>query len=313
GTESEFAELMTRKARGLGMERTTFRNASGLHHPGQLSTARDMARLSRALLTDFPQYYDYFSRPEFRYAGRTYHSHNHLLRTYAGADGIKTGYIRPSGFNLASSAVRNGRRLIGVVFGGRTAQSRDQHMAELLDGGFARLPALVASAPEVGPSPPNPRHLTAFVVASVLAEPIEPTPAKPILPATGPVAAKPAIDVPQAVVAEGDGGDTVIAVAQADASREQKSGQYGVQVGAYYDADLAKRAATRAVERLPHILVDTRVAISRVRGQRGWIYRGRLVGLTLGRANEACRLLRSKKQDCLVVRAGEAVDVALRG
>jgi D-alanyl-D-alanine carboxypeptidase len=133
GTEVEFARLMTRRARELGMQRTTFTNASGLPNRRQLSTARDMAILGKVLLDQFPHYYGYFSDLSFTYDARTYSNHNKLLRSYEGMDGIKTGYIRASGFNLVASATRNGVRLIGVVFGGKTGQSRDTHMASLLN------------------------------------------------------------------------------------------------------------------------------------------------------------------------------------
>lgn len=139
GSERKFARVMNRKARQLGMGHTSFRNASGLWHSQQWTTARDMARLARALITNFPQYYDYFSLKRFKFRGRTFRSHNRLLRRYSGADGLKTGYISKSGFNLAFSAVRNGRRLITVVMGGRTARSRDRHVAKLTDRIFARL------------------------------------------------------------------------------------------------------------------------------------------------------------------------------
>lgn len=139
GRERNFALKMTAKARSLGMSKTTFRNASGLPHRAQMSTAKDMSILARALLRDFPQYYHYFSTKSFRYHGVTHKTHNKLLKTYPGADGFKTGYIRASGFNLVASATRNGRRIIGVVFGGRSSKQRNRHMATLLDKGFARL------------------------------------------------------------------------------------------------------------------------------------------------------------------------------
>lgn len=138
GTEANFARLMTIRARAMGMNSTTFMNASGLPNSRQKSTARDMARLGKALLEDFPDYYRYFSALTFKYGQRTYRSHNKLLRTYEGMDGIKTGYIRASGFNLVASAKRDGVRLIGVVFGGTTGQSRDAHMASILNRSWAR-------------------------------------------------------------------------------------------------------------------------------------------------------------------------------
>ena len=139
GSESAFAALMTQKARELGMASTVFRNASGLPDSSQVTTAWDMYYLGRALQANFPQYYPYFSTSKFYFDGKSFGNHNHLLETYPGTDGIKTGFINSSGFNLVASAVRNGRRLVGVVFGGPSAVRRDQHMRDILDDGFAQL------------------------------------------------------------------------------------------------------------------------------------------------------------------------------
>ncbi|MFD2197691.1 D-alanyl-D-alanine carboxypeptidase family protein, partial [Halomonas beimenensis] len=138
GSEAHFARMMTDRARALGMHDTTFRNASGLPDDRQVTTARDMAILARRLMLDFPQYYPYFAKQSFRWRGKTYRGHNRLLANYPGADGLKTGFIRASGFNVATSAVRDGRRMLSVVMGGFTAASRDAHMADLLDRGFVR-------------------------------------------------------------------------------------------------------------------------------------------------------------------------------
>ena len=154
GSERRFALVMTAKARRLGMSRTTFRNASGLPHRGQLSTARDMAILARRLLTDFPGYYHYFSTDSFRYDGISHRNHNKLLASYVGADGIKTGYIRASGFNLVASAKRGGARLIGVVFGGDSPRARDRHMVKLLDKGFRKLGPALKQAKRIAPPRP---------------------------------------------------------------------------------------------------------------------------------------------------------------
>ena len=142
GSEAGFALMMTRKAREIGMTKTRFKNASGLHDPRQVSTARDMARLARTIITKYPQYYHYFSTEKFTYQGKTYKSHNRLMQSYKGMDGMKTGYIRASGFNLVSSAVRNDRRIIGVVFGGRTGRLRNAQMEILLDDAFEKLNSL---------------------------------------------------------------------------------------------------------------------------------------------------------------------------
>lgn len=133
GSEAQFAAMMTARARGLGMRSTTFRNASGLPDSGQQTTARDMATLGLALRQRFPHHYGYFSTTSFGFRGRSIRGHNNLLGRVAGVDGIKTGYIRASGFNIVTSVSRGGRRLVIVVMGGTSAGQRDRHVQELID------------------------------------------------------------------------------------------------------------------------------------------------------------------------------------
>ncbi|MBA3446418.1 MAG: D-alanyl-D-alanine carboxypeptidase [Pseudaminobacter sp.] len=132
GSERGFAEMMTAKARRLGMNATVFRNASGLPDTAQFTTARDMATLGIALKEHYPQYYPYFATRSFKYGRKRMANHNRLLGRIKGVDGIKTGYIRASGFNLVSSVTQGNRRLVGVVMGGTSGASRDNHMAELI-------------------------------------------------------------------------------------------------------------------------------------------------------------------------------------
>jgi D-alanyl-D-alanine carboxypeptidase len=132
GTESHFAEMMTAKARALGMSKTTFRNASGLPNSRQVTTARDMATLGIALQEHFPRQFKYFSVQSFKFGRTTMRNHNRLLGRVSGVDGIKTGYTRASGFNLVTSVHKNGRSIVAVVMGGRTGASRNAHMQELL-------------------------------------------------------------------------------------------------------------------------------------------------------------------------------------
>lgn len=139
GTEWQFAKLMTAKARSLGMKYTSFRNASGLHHRKQRTTAYDMARLATALYSNHSEYYPLFSKTKFRYSGRLIRGHNRVVRNYAGADGLKTGYTRASGFNLVTSAQRRDMRIVGVVLGGKSSKSRDKHMRRILDRSFRKL------------------------------------------------------------------------------------------------------------------------------------------------------------------------------
>ncbi len=133
GSEAKFAAMMTRKARQLGMSRTTFRNASGLPDDAQVSTARDLSKLGMALREHFPQYYSYFGSQSWRFAGRTMRNHNRLVGTVTGVDGIKTGYIRDSGYNLVTSAKSGDKRIVAVVLGGRSGAARNATMRKLVE------------------------------------------------------------------------------------------------------------------------------------------------------------------------------------
>ena len=139
GSERNFAKLMTKYAHEIGMNKTTFKNASGLPNSGQLTTARDLATLSHAIIKNFPEKYKLFKKEKFIWKGKTYKTHNKLMKSYNGADGIKTGYILSSGFQLAFSAVRNNKRLIGIYFGGDTGKQRDNTLAFLMNKEFEEL------------------------------------------------------------------------------------------------------------------------------------------------------------------------------
>ena len=128
GSERNFAKLMTKYAHEIGMSKTTFKNASGLPDRAQMTTARDISILSYKIIKNFPNKYKLFKTEKFSWKGKTYKTHNRLMQSYKGADGIKTGYIRASGFQLAFSAVRNDKRLIGVYFGGDTGKQRNQRL-----------------------------------------------------------------------------------------------------------------------------------------------------------------------------------------
>ncbi|MCY3984567.1 MAG: D-alanyl-D-alanine carboxypeptidase [Roseovarius sp.] len=152
GSEAKFARRMNRTAKAIGMKRTTFKNAHGLTESGHLSTARDMTILGRQLLYDYPEYYNLFSRITAQAgSAKIRHTNRKLLRSYDGADGIKTGYTRAAGFTLTASAERGGERIIATVFGGRSVDTRNKRVMELLDMGFQRAPTRVA---EVAPAKP---------------------------------------------------------------------------------------------------------------------------------------------------------------
>ena len=139
GSEARFGQMMTMRARAIGMTRTTFRNASGLPDSEQVTTARDMATLGRRLIADFPEHYHYFGVSHAQFGGLRIRNHNRMLESYEGVDGIKTGFINASGFNIVTSASRGGQRVVGAVFGGTSWHERDRHMAGLLDRGFDQL------------------------------------------------------------------------------------------------------------------------------------------------------------------------------
>ncbi len=269
GTEMKFATMMTERAGKLGMTRTTFRNASGLPNKNQLSTARDMARLSVALMRNYPKYYGYFSTTSFAWKGNTYRNHNNLLKRYEGTDGVKTGYTQASGFNLAASVVRNGRRLVAVVFGGKTANSRDTHIMSLLDGGFKQTTRMAKATP---PTPePNPSRTT---ISVAMAE--------------------------GKVGTASESGISLVSPARAETVAD---GGWAVQVGAFRSAQPAEEVALRAVDLLPDILSRSQIAVVKSADSKGTMYRARMVGFTQEtEAREACRLLSAKQTPCLVVR-----------
>ncbi|AIF46884.1 D-alanyl-D-alanine carboxypeptidase family protein [Dyella japonica] len=172
GNESHFVEMMNAQAQLLGMSNTRFANASGLPDPEDTTTARDMSKLAMALYHDFPQYSHYFATKDFMFRGRLVRGHNNLMDKYPGMDGLKTGFTNAAGFNLASTAVKDGRRLFSVVMGGRTAASRDRLMARLLDDGFENqeTPAeLVAQAGEAPASAAKGRRTKGGVAAKATA------------------------------------------------------------------------------------------------------------------------------------------------
>ncbi len=272
-TEFQFAAMMTAKARALGMYNTQFRNASGLPDAGQYSCAWDLYQLARALQRDFPQYYGYFSVRSFSHNGRVYQTHNRLVANYPGADGLKTGYVNASGFNLVTSAQRDGRRLIGVVLGGNSAGIRDAHMRNLLDAGFDNLRQGQAGPLQLaGLNEPAPAAVRAV--------------AKTVKAATKQAVAA----TPKAVKAR-----------QAPAKATSGSGtRWGVQVGAFSSRGDAEKHARRVSGKSPALKGTTvQVSSATVRGKT--VYRANLVGLNAREAANACQSLRKQKQACVAL------------
>ena len=194
GSESRFAEMMTKKARQLGMRNTTFRNASGLPNSAQKTTARDMATLGIALQEHFPEYFRYFSTRSVSIGGRSYGNHNRLLGKVRGMDGIKTGYMRASGFNLVSSVNTGGRSIVAVVMGGRTGASRNAQMVKLINDYLPK-----ASKRDKGPLLASRKGGTAFAALDL---PKKAAPVPTLRPRATGEAARPVIaEAPQVAAA----------------------------------------------------------------------------------------------------------------
>ena len=177
GSESDFARLMTQQAHAMGMSRTTYVNASGLPDDDQITTARDQALLGRAIQERFPRYYKYFSMPSFVYHGETIRNHDHLLGSVEGVDGIKTGFTRASGFNLVTSVHRDGRYIVAVVLGGRSASERDAHMRMLI-GEHIKEASLHRTAPVIAEQAPQHEEAQPVAFAKApLSSHVDPAPA----------------------------------------------------------------------------------------------------------------------------------------
>ena len=280
GTESRFAALMTLRAQELGMQNTHFVNASGLPDSRQITTARDIAILSRAVMRDYPQYYKLFSLQEFRFRGQTIANHNHLLGRMPGVDGLKTGFTNASGFNLAVSAVRDNRRLIAVVMGGPTTASRDQNAEDLLLTGFDVMRRRA--------------HGENIQVAQNLFEPTE---------LAGPVVRPP--------TEQGDGDQDGLkivltgaptakagkAVAAEPRQAKATKAKWAVQVGEFKSKADAHHEIALVEKKFAEQFEGARGAAEKI-GRR---YKARFSGFSEADAKDACRALKTKRQACMVV------------
>lgn len=319
GSEDRFARLMTARARDLGMSRTTFRNASGLPDRRQRSTARDIAKLSMALHRDYPHYYHYFKTQTFRYNGVTYRSHNRLMRSYEGMDGLKTGYIRASGFNLASSVERGGQRIVAVVFGGRTAKSRNTHMAKLLDKGFRELgmSRIASRSNTVLTGMIVPQRKPGTIVNVTVARSQAPIP--PQLPDSRLASISPEAGdaIGDAAFDDRDVSDSLRMKAmmtaralltgeEADASLTQlayavdptQDRRWAIQVGTFTSRSATDRKLSQVQASLGGMLGKGQSLIMPLRSRDGGImFRARVINLDAGAAEQACNIL----PDCFVL------------
>ncbi len=262
GSETRFAQLMTLRARALGMSRSTFTNASGLPDPDAWTTARDLALLARRLVADFPGYYHYFSTPRFVFHGQVIFNHDNMLKSYPGADGLKTGYTVASGHNLVTSAMRGGTRLVGVELGCATNGERDAHMATLLNAGFTQEGVPVNERPTMTA---RASHFPSLIGSARAAEP-ERRP-EPRL--------RPVIQLRPAAIPH-----------------------WGIQVGSFGNERAARIAAAHA--RQTTEAGDAHVERARIHGRSAW--RAQVIGLTAGEASSSCGALEKHRTPCAVIR-----------
>ena len=310
GTESNFARQMTRKARALGMKRTTFRNASGLPNAEQRTTARDMARLGLALREHHPRYYRYFSTRGWKFGKARYGNHNKLLGRVRGVDGIKTGYIRASGYNLVSSVKHNGRSIVAVVIGGRTGASRNAQMQKLIGKylpraskrGGGRLVAkagaaaeLVASLPKQGPRMARRPSLLARVAPSVVAPSVV-AKARPEVPAP----ARAYAPVPEPSSPGIDRSIETASVAPQDTPRG-----WLIQVAATPTLDGASQMHSKARAAVGRTLEGRTAFVETIEKNGQTMHRVRFGGFSgKSQAWAACKALKRKRFGCYALDAG---------
>jgi D-alanyl-D-alanine carboxypeptidase len=296
GSEEAFARLMTDTARRIGMKNTVFRNASGLPNDEQITTARDMAILGAHIIHDYPEYYSVFGTQYFTYKGRKYRNHNRLLFGYNGADGIKTGYTRASGFNLTASVQRGNKHLVAVVLGGKTGSQRDTAMRALLD---KHLPA-------ASDTKPTAEQLAAALVMT----PPPPLPAvqKPVMAAAA--APGPAPFVPS-TTAEGDIAEPAMpfkaSLTEPGPSKSAKSvrydGDYHVQVGAFMTQSEAQNRLGAVQQRALKLLEGhLPFTASFMKDDQEW-YRARFAGFSKDNAQATCAALKKLSLECVAMRA----------
>ncbi|WP_438996433.1 D-alanyl-D-alanine carboxypeptidase family protein [Candidatus Puniceispirillum sp.] len=295
GTERSFAKRMTRKARALGMRKTVFKNASGLPHSQQKTTARDMARLAVAMRRDFPRLYGYFSTQSFNWKGRKFGNHNKLLAHYSGTDGIKTGYINASGFNLVASVKRHGVRLIGVVFGGKTSRSRDAHMMKILDAQFKRakpadISAQVAAVDMPQKLPKSPPKRSNLIKVRRLAK--LPLPKEEFLDSTDIASHSPA--------GVQTSSDAIPDVTFDPAATYDEI--WSVQIGSFARRVNAHRAAAKARRMVDNVLGMTPARLTLVTNGNMPLWRVRFHDLDETQARSACAALFAEGSPCIAVR-----------
>ena len=316
GSESGFIRKMNKKAKELGMSRTNFVNPHGLPNSRQISTAADMAKLSIALRRDFPHYYKYFKKTSFRFKGKTYTSHNRVLGRLPGVDGIKTGYIRASGFNLATSLTRGNTRIVAVVMGGKTGASRDQEMVNMLDRTLLALKAREAEERRLAAikAKEEKRRQQAAKLAAEAREREQAAWRAAEAKRAAQAAQTAQIDsgVPQALVDQRANDQARFEqILRAPVTPRRALTQtapylsgknWAVQVGAFPTIEQAERAAAQAREIAPGFLSTATLDISQIQKGERVFNRSRMLFLSADQARNVCDRLSSARKQCIVIR-----------
>lgn len=302
GDVASFAQRMTRTARRIGMHNTTFKNPHGLPDAGQVTTARDIVTMGLAVQSRFPQYYGYFGLRSYTHAGTTYRNHNRLLGQMAGVDGLKTGYIRASGFNLVANLRRDGKHIVGVVMGGRTGASRDAHMREILANALpkaSRGGQLLVSNPPLPTAPPARAATPAFAMLV----PSTTVPATLVTASTR----KPEPRYEQSIgtlVARLSAQEPVEAGSADDAptATPQPAGGYVIQIGAFASEELARDTLNRAKSSASRILDEAKPFTETTQSNGSTLWRARFAGFEQATAEAACAELKRQSFGCFTAR-----------
>lgn len=301
GTEYQFALDMTKRARQLGMNRTRFQNASGLPNRRQTTTARDIALLSQAIQTDYPQYYHYFSLRTFAWGGRKFGTHNNLLKNYSGTTGIKTGYTRASGFNLSAAVSRGNADLIGVVLGGRKASSRDTHMRSILDRSFNRVRKNPNLLPQMV-SVPIPRRKPVTIDLKTVVPGQKPGRTISLASLGGPEITMPNLtpDLPTKPIVQFLD-QAYRAPEQGDLGPADTTSLWGIQVGAFSQPETARDNIARAQQVVSSELSYGQSVIVPVQSGTRTIYRARFGPLGKTDAIDICAKLKGADMSCFLI------------
>ena len=317
GSVPRFARMMTDKAAALGMSSTRFKNPNGLPDAEQITTARDMAKLGIALKRDFPEYYHYFSTRDFSWNGVSYFTHNRVMLRYSGVDGIKTGYINKSGFNLVTSAERGGRPLIGVVLGGTSGRWRDDRMITLLNTGYTVLASRGQQRGRIYaqnlPRLPDGQAIT-VAQAATSDEAVRGTTEIASVEADRGIlrdavaSASPfdAVAKNSQTIAQEVGASIAPAAARALTATTSRDARpvWGIQVGAFASKALAEKAAKQAKTLAGGALKTSKFLPAGNKNKIQTVYRARLENLSETQARDACAQLLAKNSPCFVYRAG---------